>query len=53
MFDHSLRNFVLKFAELRDLQDSAEQGKNREGGGRRVAESDLSVAAQCEMIHGE
>ena len=33
MFDHSLRNFLLKFAELRDLQDRAEQDKNREGEG--------------------
>ena len=27
MFDHSLRNFVLKFAELRDLHDTAEEDK--------------------------
>ena len=51
MFDHSLRHFVLKFAELRDLQEPGGSSRTRTRNSR--AESDLSAAARCEMIHGD
>ena len=51
MFDHSLRHFVLKFAELRDLQEPAGSSRTRTRNGR--AEPDLSAAVWCEMIHGD